>query len=111
MAAWYLVRRGAFFMRIQEMRSGVTHLKKKMEIERPRNYFEKLALAVDMTEAEKVAAVCELDEPVWSVVSFERCEAYSLTYPQAAALMTELDARGVTGLCIITDDAALGVSR
>lgn len=93
------------------MRSGITHLKKKMEIERPINYFEKLALASSMTEAEKVAAVCELDEPVWSVVSFEKCEAHSLTYDQAAALLSELDARGVTGLCIITDDAALRVSR
>ncbi|MBK8305416.1 MAG: hypothetical protein WBC19_13500 [Pyrinomonadaceae bacterium] len=98
-------------MRIQEMRSGITHLKKKMEIERPINYFEKLALVNNMTEAEKVAAVCELDEAIWSVVSFERCEAHSLTYEQAAALLSELDARGVSGLCIITDDAALRVRR
>ncbi len=55
-------------MRIQEMRSGITHLKKKMEIERPINYFEKLALVSNMTEAEKVAAVCELDEAIWQVV-------------------------------------------
>ena len=98
-------------MRIQEMRSGITHLKKKMEIERPINYFEKLALVNNMTEAENVVSVCELDEAIWSVVSFERCEAHSLTYEQAAALLSELDARGVTGLCIITDDAALRVSR
>ncbi len=98
-------------MRIQEMRSGITHLKKKMEIERPVNYFEKLALVNNMTEAEKVAAVCELDEPIWSVVSFERCEAHSLIYEQAAALLSELDVRGFTGLCIITDDAASRVSR
>lgn len=82
-----------------------------MEIERPINYFEKLALVDDMTEAEKISSVCELDEAIWSVVSFERCEAHSLTYEKAAALLSELDARDASGLCIITDDAALRVNR
>jgi hypothetical protein len=48
----------------------------------------------------------ELDEPQWSVVSFEKHEAANLTYWDAAAKMNELDSNGIVGLCIVTDDAA-----
>jgi hypothetical protein len=48
----------------------------------------------------------ELDMPIWSVVSFERCEASGLTYSQAAKKLAELESENVPGLCIITDDAA-----
>jgi|GEM_PF-1840521 len=48
----------------------------------------------------------ELGEPCWSVVSFDKCEAAGLTYPQAEAKMAELLANNVYGLCIITDEAA-----
>ncbi len=48
----------------------------------------------------------ELDERRWSVVSFDKREAASLTYAQASAFMAELDLRKVAGLCIVTDDAA-----
>jgi len=47
-----------------------------------------------------------LDEPRWSVISFDKCEAVSLTYKQAADFMSLLDARGIAGLCIVTDEAA-----
>ena len=53
----------------------------------------------------------ELDEQRWSVVSFRRVEAERLTYVQAAAKLSELDAKGVNGLCIVTDEAATRISR
>ena len=54
----------------------------------------------------KSAPASELDEPRWSVVSFEGLAAAGLTYSQAAKMMAELDAERIAGLCIITDEAA-----
>ena len=48
----------------------------------------------------------ELDSPVWAVISFERVEAYGLDRHSAAQLMSELDAKGVAGLCIVTNHVA-----
>jgi len=49
---------------------------------------------------------CELNAAIWSVVCFDGMEAGGLTYLQATRLMSELDAAGVPGLCIVTDLAA-----
>jgi len=48
----------------------------------------------------------ELTEPMWSVVSFDRCEASGLTYAEAAEKLAELELNRTAGLCIVTDDAA-----
>lgn len=51
-------------------------------------------------------ATNELQQPRWSVVSFDQCEAARLTYEAAAAKLAELDTAKVAGLCIVTDEAA-----
>ena len=51
----------------------------------------------------------ELDMPMWSVVSFDACEASGLTYHEAVKMMTDKEAAGVYGLCIVTDEAAARV--
>jgi hypothetical protein len=48
----------------------------------------------------------ELDAAIWSVISFDRCEAAGLTYAEAVQKLNELEANKVSGLCIVTDDAA-----
>ena len=48
----------------------------------------------------------ELNDPRWSVVSFEKCEATGLTYDEAARNLQELASNGVFGLCITTNEAA-----
>ncbi|HUR99639.1 MAG TPA: hypothetical protein VMZ26_16355 [Pyrinomonadaceae bacterium] len=48
----------------------------------------------------------ELGQPRWSVVSFDACEASGLTYSDAVKLLSEKEAAGVYGLCIVTDEAA-----
>ncbi len=48
----------------------------------------------------------ELSDSRWSVVTFEQCAAKNLTYEQAEQKLRELSARKVSGLCIITDEAA-----
>ena len=89
-------------MRIQEMRSGMTHLKKKTGEHRA--YFEEGAVELEIPEERAVS--CDLNEPAWSVVSFSELEAGGLTHQQASTLLSELEASGVFGLCVITDAAA-----
>lgn len=48
----------------------------------------------------------ELNEPRWSVVSFDKLEAKNLTYDEAAQKLKEFAAAKISGLCIITDEAA-----
>lgn len=52
----------------------------------------------------------ELNEPRWSVISFEKLIAGNLTYLQATDKLNELNAEKVSGLCIITDEAARRIS-
>lgn len=50
--------------------------------------------------------VKELSARNWAVISFDRCEAAGLTYPEAAAKMRELESGRVAGLCLVTAEAA-----
>ena len=94
-------------MKIQEIKSGILHLHKKMESERRENVFEmRPTVEANAAPASPSTPHCELDEPRWSVISFDRREGGSLTYDQAAMLMEQLNATGVSGLCIVTDQAA-----
>jgi hypothetical protein len=53
-----------------------------------------------------VGAEGELDQPIWSVISFERVEATSLTYDDASRLLDDLEGRNIPGLCLVTNEAA-----
>lgn len=48
----------------------------------------------------------ELSESRWSVVTFERCAANGLTYSEAVEKLKNLQAQKISGLCIVTDEAA-----
>jgi len=48
----------------------------------------------------------ELEQPRWAVISFERREGDALTYRQAVQMLKELESQKVTGLAIVTDEAA-----
>ena len=48
----------------------------------------------------------ELDAPVWSVISFEKRVGQNLNYADARAMLDKLVGEKVSGLCIITDEAA-----
>jgi hypothetical protein len=122
-------------MKIEEMRAGISHLRNRMETSKPANIFEMRSLrepdllpalaeaaaaeaaAAEASEAEDlveawtttepaVVPASELDGNIWSVVSFAKVGAGSLTYAAADAAMADLAARGVNGLCIVTDEAA-----
>ncbi len=53
----------------------------------------------------------ELSEPLWSVVSFEESVAANLTYAAALSKLKQLEAKKVSGLCIVTDEAAARISN
>ena len=57
------------------------------------------------------AASSELLEPRWSIVSFDKREALGLTYAEALKKMAELEAQNIAGLCIVTDEVGLRVSK
>lgn len=48
----------------------------------------------------------ELNEPCWSVVSFESVAVHGLTYAEARSWLEKLQKQKVSGLCIVTDEAA-----
>lgn len=52
----------------------------------------------------------ELNEQRWAVLSERGCEASGLTYRDAAELMRRLAREKVSGICVITNDAARRVS-
>lgn len=64
-----------------------------------------------LESAESVSAFpSELVEPIWSVVTYETVAASGLTYEEAAKLAERLKNERVSGLCIITDEAAQKIS-
>jgi hypothetical protein len=52
----------------------------------------------------------ELRQAMWSVVSFDKCEASNLTYAEAEQKLGELEAQKVSGLCIVTDETAARIA-
>jgi hypothetical protein len=48
----------------------------------------------------------ELREPRWSVVSFESVAVRNLTYDEAKIWLEKLKKQNVSGLCVVTDEAA-----
>lgn len=54
----------------------------------------------------EAAVVTELAERVWAVISFDKVEGENLAYDDASRLLADLDAKGVTGLCVVTDSVA-----
>ena len=62
---------------------------------------------VEFSTQETVSfAASELSDLLWSVVSFEKCEAAGLSYVDAVAKLDELDQKRIAGLCIVTNVAA-----
>lgn len=48
----------------------------------------------------------ELTEPLWAVITFEKCAANNLTYAEAEEKLRELETNKVSGLCIVTNEVA-----
>ena len=57
-------------------------------------------------QAGQIILMSELTERRWAVLSERGCEATELTYAQAAEMMRALHREKISGLSVITDDAA-----
>jgi hypothetical protein len=53
----------------------------------------------------------ELKELRWSVITFENCAVKGLTYNEALNWREKLFNQGLSGLCIVTDEAAERVEK
>lgn len=58
------------------------------------------------TETAETTEKSELEMQIWSVITFDEVTASNLTYAQAAEKLEQLKAEKVSGLCIVTDQAA-----
>jgi len=56
-------------------------------------------------------ASSELNQPRWSVVSFESVAVRGLTYTDARNWLEKLQKQNIAGLCIVTDEAAARISE
>lgn len=52
----------------------------------------------------------ELEQKIWSVITFDSCAASGLTYNQAAEKLEKLKAENVSGLCVVTDETAARIN-
>jgi hypothetical protein len=53
----------------------------------------------------------ELNEPRWSVVSFESVAVHGLAYADAKNWLEKLQKQNIAGLCVVTDEAAARISE
>ena len=72
---------------------------------------EKENISEENTIATEEAQKSELEMPIWSVITFDEIAASSLTYTDAAEKLEKLKAEKVSGLCIITDEAAARMTK
>ncbi len=89
------------FEAVLQIMREVLHQKTEMENEKK----EKSGAA---TAAEEISN--ELAEHIWSVITFDETAASGLTFDEACELRAKLEAEKVSGLCIVTDEAAARMS-
>ncbi len=94
-------------MKIQEMRSSILHLNKKMDVGQQKTIVQ----PDEAIDHQAKTLECELDEPRWSIISFDRVEGSGLTYNQAVELLSVRDSLNIAGLCVVTDEAAASIIR
>ena len=74
----------------------------EMEVKHEEN--QSIETAHNVAPAEDFSS--ELNQPCWSVVTYKSIAVSHLTYEEAAQWAEDLKKQGVSGLCVITDDAA-----
>lgn len=101
--------------RLSHAQIFIVLLKLRYVSQRKRFSAKRLSMATQKkADKNKPAAkngLSELNAPRWSVVSFEKCVAKNLSYAEAAEELGRLRKQKVSGLCIITDEAAARISK
>jgi len=89
-------------MKIQEMRSGLDHLRNKSTAEAQ----EVQDPFASEEGSQTLIGDCELDQPKWAVISSLKIEAACVTYEEAQQLLVDLASKGVLGLSLVSNEAA-----
>ncbi|HEX8287841.1 MAG TPA: hypothetical protein VF556_07600 [Pyrinomonadaceae bacterium] len=87
----------------------MTKKKAKNSDELPNARSEEIVL--NETDVSDANLTNELRKPLWSVVNFDGRVAENLTYEEAERKIAELQNQNISGLCIITDEAAQRISK
>ena len=84
---------------------------KKSETKTSKKKKKKKAASKKQKKAEKEQTSSQLYERSWSVVNFEACLASGLTYDEAFKKLQSYAKENISGLCIITDEAAKRINK
>ena len=82
-----------------------------MKAEKQKKSSEAKSSNKEKKKAEKKEASSQLYEQSWSVVNFEACLASGLTYDEASEKLQKYAKENISGLCIITDEAAQRIDK
>ena len=86
--------------------SGLAHQTSEMKKKRDKNP----VTSAERKKGSPENVQSELDEKLWSVITFDERAASGLTYGEAAEKLEKLKAENVSGLCIVTDEAAARIT-
>lgn len=56
-------------------------------------------------------SLSEFEQPLWSIVTFQDVAVRGLNYDEALKWLEKLDEQNISGLCIVTDEAAARISE
>ncbi len=84
---------------------NVTSLAKEKMENNEEKELQEMDQADELTE-EVESFTSELDKSCWSVVTYNSVAVSHLTYQEAVQWADDLKKQGVSGLCIVTDEAA-----
>ena len=65
----------------------------------------------ESNEAESAEEKTELEQATWSVITFEGVAVSGLTYEEAHQWLDKLSQQKISGLCIVTDEAAARMAK
>lgn len=78
------------------------------EMDKKNEENQTIETAQEVAPAEDFA--CELNRPCWSVVTYKSVAVSHLNYEEAVQWAEDLKKQGISGLCVITDEAASRVA-
>ena len=65
----------------------------------------------ESNETENTEEKNELEQAAWSVITFEGVAVSNLTYEEAHQWLDKLSQQKISGLCIVTDEAAARMAK
>ncbi len=96
-----------FIQKVVEMK---TESKENSKLDEAANAQDENTFSIEKVDSSKIFS-SELDFPCWSIATFEGVAARGLSYEKALKRIKRLNKKGISGLCIVTDEAAKRISK